>query len=237
MYSRYWASDLTTASFILSDFPIDLAVFRVRSNPRYNHDSHSVRDIAHHPIVVNFHVKNNSIRCQEAGCRIPELDIVRVRPLRIASIRQPRVNPRPSRGVLGNEAIQLVKSMYLHRQPRPYALHALYHTLFPIWEQCVIRLLHRALAKSLIKGMHRRPEATAAHSAADTTEIENQRITTWLDAQHQYAAIALRARQRNVRHVVAAIAATGHTHIRPRPTPRRGTAGAVGVPPAGPAAA
>jgi hypothetical protein len=58
----------------------------------------------------------------------------------------------------------------------------------------------------------------------------------WLDAQHQYMAIAQRAGQRPARHAVAvaatvdmaataATAATGRTHLRP--TPRRGAAGAV----------
>ena len=62
--------------------------------------------------------------------------------------------------------------------------------------------------------------------------IANGRITTWLDAQHQYTAIAQRAVQRPALHAVAAMAATAATgRTRPRPTPRRGAAAA------GPAAA
>ena len=51
--------------------------------------------------------------------------------------------------------------------------------------------------------------------------------------------IAQRAGQRPAPHVVAALAATDHTHTRPtpHPTPRRGAAGAVGAASAGPAEA
>lgn len=63
-----------------------------------------------------------------------------------------------------------------------------------------------------------------------------ERITTWLDVQHQYMVIAQRAVARPALHAVAAMAATaviaatagtGRTH--PRPTPRRGVAGAAGA--------
>jgi len=69
--------------------------------------------------------------------------------------------------------------------------------------------------------------------------ITNGRIATCLTAQHQYAAIARRARQRPAPHVVAALAATGHTRPRPtpHPTPRRRATGAAGAAGAGPAAA
>lgn len=53
---------------------------------------------------------------------------------------------------------------------------------------------------------------------------------TWLDAQHQYAAIAQRAVERPALYVVAVIAAMAATvHIRPtpHPTPRRGAATAA----------
>jgi len=60
--------------------------------------------------------------------------------------------------------------------------------------------------------------------------ITNGRITTWLDAQHQYAAIEQRAVQRPALYAVAAMAATAATaatgRTRPRPTPRRGAAAA-----------
>ena len=63
--------------------------------------------------------------------------------------------------------------------------------------------------------------------------IKNGRTTTWLDAQHQYTAIAQRAVQRPALHAVVAIAATAVTvatdQVRTRPTPRREAAGADGV--------
>ena len=70
-------------------------------------------------------------------------------------------------------------------------------------------------------------------------------LATWLDAQHQYRAIAQRAPRRTAPHAVAAMAATAATaatvvaprRTRPRPTPRRGAAGAAEAAAAGPAAA
>jgi hypothetical protein len=42
-----------------------------------------------------------------------------------------------------------------------------------------------------------------------------KRIKTWQDVQHQYMDIAQLAEQRPAPHVVAATAATVHTHPRP----------------------
>ncbi len=64
-------------------------------------------------------------------------------------------------------------------------------------------------------------------------------ITTWLDAQHRYMAIAQQAVPRPAPHAVAAMGATaapGRTRLR-LTTPRRGAAGAAGAAAAGPAAA
>jgi hypothetical protein len=72
---------------------------------------------------------------------------------------------------------------------------------------------------------------------ANGKSVANGGIPSWLDAQHQYAAIAPRPRQRPARHVVAEIADTGRTRPTPRPIPRQGAAGAVGRVVAGPAAA
>jgi len=68
--------------------------------------------------------------------------------------------------------------------------------------------------------------------------ITNGRNTIWLDAQHQYAAIALLAVERPALHAVAVIAALAATgRIRTHPTPLRGAAGAAGTASAGLAAA
>ncbi len=62
---------------------------------------------------------------------------------------------------------------------------------------------------------------------------------TWLDAQHQYEAIAVRALLRTALHAVAAMVATAATaaRTRPRPTPRRRAAVSAGAAAADPAAA
>lgn len=64
--------------------------------------------------------------------------------------------------------------------------------------------------------------------------LTKERITTWLDAQHQYAAIARRAPQPTALHAVDVMeeamggtVATGRTHLRL--TPRREALGAAGV--------
>ena len=60
---------------------------------------------------------------------------------------------------------------------------------------------------------------------------------TWLDAQHQYMAIAQQAPQRAALHAMAAMAATAATRrTRHRPTPRASVGVAVAAA-AGPAAA
>src|SRR5712691_11518527 len=59
---------------------------------------------------------------------------------------------------------------------------------------------------------------------------------TWLDAQHQYEAIAVRALLRTALHAVAAMVATA-ARTRPRPTPRRRAAVSAGAAAADPAAA
>jgi hypothetical protein len=66
----------------------------------------------------------------------------------------------------------------------------------------------------------------------------NRRITTWLDAQHQYEAIEQRAVERPALHAVAVITAMVATvlHTRTRPTLRRGATG-VARAAAGPAPA
>jgi hypothetical protein len=70
--------------------------------------------------------------------------------------------------------------------------------------------------------------------------LQKERITTWRDAQHQYAAIARRAPQPTALRAVDAMAAigvtaaTGRTH--PRLTPRREAVGAARVAAEGPAA-
>lgn len=57
----------------------------------------------------------------------------------------------------------------------------------------------------------------------------NRRITTWLDAQHQYTAIAQRADERPALHAVAVIAAMAATVLtRTRPTLRHGAVSAAG---------
>jgi hypothetical protein len=64
-------------------------------------------------------------------------------------------------------------------------------------------------------------------------------VAIWLNAQHQYMAIARRAVQRPALHVVAALAATGRIRLRPiriRPTPRRRAAAAARAVSAGQAA-
>ena len=67
--------------------------------------------------------------------------------------------------------------------------------------------------------------------------ITNGRVTTWLDAQHQYTAIAQRAVERPALHAVAAMAATAVGPTRTRPSPRQGAAGQAGAVSLGPVAA
>lgn len=92
-----------------------LVVLSVRSNPFDQYNSVLVPRLHHQPIGVALDVENHPVVRQEAGARVPILDVLRPSPMRALNLNPPRVERPAGVRVRSLERFQFREAEKLHR--------------------------------------------------------------------------------------------------------------------------
>lgn len=100
---------------LTSSLKILFVVLGVRSNPLDQYNSILVPRLHRQPIGVALDVEDHPVVRQEAGARVPVLDVLRPGPLRTLDLNPPRVERPAGVRVRSLERFQFREAEKLHR--------------------------------------------------------------------------------------------------------------------------